>query len=277
MAKYIIFNADDGGARHDITQAIVESFFDGLLRSTSVLINHVSDSDVEVFKSATGLGLGLHTNLATGEPLSENWRQKYGNFVYPDPCTNRVNYTETYTQDAWINMFSKFQQEDIEQELVAQIERFRQLFHVLPTHLDSHYNTYAVENMFHALVAVAKEYELPIRRPVVYTKNDKELTSNELEDSDAYGAWADENGILMTDAIYLPYLNLKEDYIGEVLSVCDELEDGEIVEIPLHPGFKESWREKYVEIMKDENLAEALTRANIESISYADISQIRRA
>jgi chitin disaccharide deacetylase len=278
--KYVIFNADDAGGKPDITQGIVDSFYEGVLRSATVLVNHIHPSDIDILKKASGLGLGLHTNVATGEPISDIWRSTYGNFVFSDPTSNRKD-TNSYTQGDWEKVFGNYEIAIVVQELEAQVEYFEELFGVLPTHLDSHYNTYAVEPVFEAYMVVAQKYGLPVRLPVLYQGTVGKLEDKELDVSHARIDDLRELGIETTDDLYLEYLNLQSNYVDAILYKVEQMEEGSVLEIPVHPGYttllREEWKKRYVDILKDPDLAEALESNNIKSISYGELSEIRNA
>lgn len=281
MAKYVIFNADDAGAKPDITAGIVDSFYNGVLRSATVLINHIHPGDITLLKNAVGLGLGLHTNLISGEPVSDSWKSTYGNFAFTDPSSNRKNYTDVYTQSSWNEMFAEYEIGIIIQELEAQVEKFEAVFGVFPTHLDSHYNTYSVEKVWQSYMVVAQKYGLPVRLPAKYHDTESELKESELTLATDRVEELQELGILTTEDMYLEYLNLQPDYIQAILDKMEKLEDEAILEIPVHPGYttitREEWKKRYVDILTDENLAKALETNNIKTISYAELPDIRNA
>src|SRR6478609_1032650 len=66
----LIINGDDFGYSDTINAAIVRCHDEGVLRSTSLLVNcPATRSALALARSRPGLGLGLHVNLTEGVPV----------------------------------------------------------------------------------------------------------------------------------------------------------------------------------------------------------------
>ena len=69
--KKLIINADDLGLTPGVTRGIIKAHLNGIVTSTSAMMNspHISQSLSAVNKEAPSLGLGVHLVLTWGKPL----------------------------------------------------------------------------------------------------------------------------------------------------------------------------------------------------------------
>ncbi len=66
----IIINADDFGYSECISKGIIESYKNGIVTSTTIMMNMpFTEQSLELYEEVQGLGLGVHLNLTTGRPL----------------------------------------------------------------------------------------------------------------------------------------------------------------------------------------------------------------
>ena len=273
--KYLITNADDFGWGIDVTRGIVDSFEKGVLTSSSVIISEIDRESLEVIKNIEGIGMGLHLNIATGVPLTQKWREKHGDFTHP----TRPKSVEGYVQENWEAHFGKYSEEDVFAEFEAQFALFKSLLGKNPDHLDTHYNTSSVLPVFRAYMKIAHEHSLPVRHPVKYPSGQNKVSfkskTSELIVVTEYLEKLRENDVLVADYFSPEYVNLYEDYIDAVLSECSKVSDGQSLEISFHPGYREDWRRKQVEILTDPKLKKALREANVELINYYDLAKFK--
>ncbi|MCF0114035.1 MAG: carbohydrate deacetylase [Erysipelotrichaceae bacterium] len=148
----LIMNADDYGLTKGVSLGIIEACKRGLVRSTTVLMNSPHMEEYALLaKECSELGIGIHLNLTIRKPLTscKTLVDDQGNF-YRKPelvFTDKVDYEEVY------------------QEWKAQIEKFIEVFHQLPTHIDSHHHVHDYnEQAFEVSSRLAKEYGLVMRR-----------------------------------------------------------------------------------------------------------------
>src|SRR5262245_38812104 len=108
LMKYLIVNADDFGASRGINRGIMEAHQEGVLTSTSLLVNSQSAEEAALLsRTAPGLSVGLHADL--GQELA-------GSGPASDP--------------------------GLYESLRTQLARFEELMGSPPTHLDSHHNVH---------------------------------------------------------------------------------------------------------------------------------------
>lgn len=66
----IIINADDFGYSECISKGIIESYKNGIVTSTTIMMNMpFAEESLKLYKEEKGLLLGVHLNLTTGKPL----------------------------------------------------------------------------------------------------------------------------------------------------------------------------------------------------------------
>jgi predicted glycoside hydrolase/deacetylase ChbG (UPF0249 family) len=253
--KHFITNADDYGYRTDISKAILDSHLNGCLTSTTVLINFVSEEDVNLAKSTSSLGFGLHLNLTSGEPLSENWKKKYGSFSRPFR-----NEPKQFDQEVWLTEFEKYETVDVMEEYQAQLQKFKELFGFLPTHVDSHHYTSSYKSAFPAYVELAKKYSLPVRLPGMWDIAERQHPMGNIIHLSELAELLKDEGIKTTHYFSLKYLNRYDDYLTELENELTQVQDGENIEVSFHPGFEEDWRKKDLEILKDPKVKELIEK-----------------
>lgn len=159
MLRQVIVNADDYGYTPGISQGILDAHRNGIVTSTSVMVNMpAAEAWVKTaLEEAPDLGLGLHLNLTTGRPVSkledvEGLARADGFF---------------HGKRDLINLLPTIDPAHVERELLAQVARFEAIAGRLPDHLDSHHHiTYMSPPTMKLMVKLARELEVPIRRPL---------------------------------------------------------------------------------------------------------------
>lgn len=156
--KRLIINADDFGLSRGITEGILLAHNEGLLTSTSLMVNQsATDYAVSKLKTAPNLGCGIHLNLCQGRPvLSPKFVPSLvtseGFFLPPPEMSKRLS--------TW-----QVSSDEVEGEFRAQIQRMKS-YGLTPTHADSHHrmHTYpAAVGAFHK--AIREEEIVRARSP----------------------------------------------------------------------------------------------------------------
>lgn len=156
--KRLIINADDFGLSRGITDGILLAYDEGLLTSTSLMVNQpATEYAVSRLESAPRLGCGIHLNLCQGKPvLSSKFVPSLvtsdGFFLPPSEISRRLSTWQVST-------------DELEAEFRAQIQQMKS-YGLAPTHADSHHrmHTYPVAvGPFHN--AIRKEGILRARSP----------------------------------------------------------------------------------------------------------------
>src|SRR5262245_16171505 len=129
MLKYLIVNGDDFGASPGVSRGILEAHRQGILTSTSLMVNAPGAQDaVTLSRAAPELSVGLHADLPREA-------------IKGSAGSPRV----------------------IQAELREQLARFQTLMGRPPTHLDSHHNVHRDPRLLPHFLEMAQEHGLPLR------------------------------------------------------------------------------------------------------------------
>lgn len=163
----LIVNGDDFGFSPGVNRGILRAHLEGIVTSTTVMINldYAAEGLERLLKEAPNLGIGLHINLTYGRPVSS----QVGTLV----DENGYFFTENRLLEVAFN----FDEDELYEEIAAQIERFVELTGRPPTHLDSHYHVAFLHPLaLKATLTLAAEYGgLPLRESN-FALTDEELT-----------------------------------------------------------------------------------------------------
>ena len=155
--RLLIVNGDDFGRTPGITEGVLQAHRNGIVTSTTVMVNlpGARAAVQRAREEAPRLGLGVHLNLTTGRPV-----------LPPERVPTLVDPTgRFYPIRDLLPRLPSLDLDQVEAELVAQIERFRS-WGEEPTHLDSHHHLlYLSPVLFRILLGLAERYCLPIRYP----------------------------------------------------------------------------------------------------------------
>lgn len=151
MSKLII-NSDDFGYSRAINHAIIDTYQEGILTSTTLMTNTPSfEHAVKLAKENPALGVGVHLVLTYLEPLRTDipsLTDENGNFYRPDAYRAGLaiaDPNELYKE--WDTQIQKFLESGIQ-----------------PTHLDSHHHAHTLNEQHQdVILELAEKYNLPIR------------------------------------------------------------------------------------------------------------------
>ena len=155
--KNLIVNADDFGLTPGVTDGIIKSHLDGIVTSTSALLNspHIQNDLPRIRRECPGLGIGVHMVITEGKPL-----------MHLSQAASLVNengyFHELHHHPDRINTLDL---DEVFMEWKSQIETFFG-FGFPPDHLDSHHHiSYFSAGLFEVMLRLAAKYDLPIRFP----------------------------------------------------------------------------------------------------------------
>ena len=158
MPKRLIINSDDYGRTPEISRGIREAHLQGVVTSTTCMMNIPTTADdvAIALKETPSLGLGVHLVLTMGRPLSKP--EAVPSIV--DANGNHLKYNPFFANIPNLNM------DEVKAEWRLQIERFVEAAGRNPTHLDSHHHSsYFSPALFRGMLELAREYDCPIRFP----------------------------------------------------------------------------------------------------------------
>jgi predicted glycoside hydrolase/deacetylase ChbG (UPF0249 family) len=229
MPRYLIVNADDFGHTPGVSQGILRAHREGIVTSTSVMINKPAAAEAIRLAQhdAPRLGLGLHLNLTSGKPVLPaddipDLVQADGTFHRPPELMPRL---------ATIDMLQ------VEQELRAQVARFIEQAGRSPDHLDSHHNsTYMSPSIASLMLQLATELSVPVRNSfptLEYIQEDPSagLTPHAVGEIAARVA---ASGVLMPDHFVYHFYDERAT-LGDLLNVLVDVPEG-VTELMCHPA-----------------------------------------
>ena len=156
MERYLIVNADDYGLTRDVSKGILEAHQNGIVSSTTVMINLPgAREDIKLLKEeAPHLGVGLHVNFGLGQAVSDRSKvqsitNSKGEFLPAD---------EIFAADI------ADVQSELAAEVNAQIALFKELFAQDPDHIDSHqFFAYLHPSPLAAILDYCTKESIPLR------------------------------------------------------------------------------------------------------------------
>ena len=221
MPKRLIVNADDYGRTPDISRGIREAHLQGVVTSTTCMMNiHTTADDIRMaLKETPNLKMGVHLVLTMGKPLSES--EAVSSVV--DGDGNFFKY------DAFVENLPNLDIDQVKAEWRLQIERFVETAGRKPTHLDSHHHSsFFSTELFREILELAKEYECGIRYPFTNVYDEIEDASNYAPD------------LLKEFPLRHPDEFISDFYddgatLESLLAIINNLDDG-VSELMCHPG-----------------------------------------
>lgn len=156
--RILIVNADDLGLSDGVTEGIVRAWRDGVVTSTSALVNFPGAPErIAAAQAANpGMPIGLHLNITDGRPVLPP--QRIPTLVRPDGSFYPIGELPL--------QLPRIRHEELAAELAAQAELLAAAG-VRFTHIDYHQHILVLYTPFFRHVAdLAKRYGVPVRQPV---------------------------------------------------------------------------------------------------------------
>lgn len=204
----LILNGDDFGITKACNYAIIDCFKDGVLTSTSMMTNMPGAKHAAMLmKEYSDLSVGIHLNLTVGKPLTN--------------CPTLLKEDGTFNKGMLKNS-ENVSQNEIRQELQAQIDRFIELTGKIPDHLNSHHGIEVIKGAEKVVCELANKYQLPVRRFFTLPEGNHPDLPYEVPKI---------NGFVQKDHPY----NLDTDLISYYTK--EDLESDAIYEYAAHPGY----------------------------------------
>lgn len=245
MIKKLIINADDFGMTRGVTQGILLSHREGLLTSTTCMMNMpYIETAIQEAQKYPQLGLGVHLVLTFGRPLipgAKSFTDENGNFIHVSKYPNGHPSTDP---------------DELYAEWKAQIEKFIRLTGHKPTHLDSHHHVHLLPEHVEVAKRLAREYDLPIRQ--------RNRIMNEYE------------YVPLTEEFYEDDVNFET-----FKSVCEKYD--QTLELMTHPGFIDQPlydttkycfpRMREVEVITSSKTKEWVEENHIQLINFSNVQK----
>jgi len=271
--KRLIINSDDYGRTPEISRGIRESHLNGVVTSTTCMMNIPTTArDVAIAVQETPkLGLGVHLVLTMGRPILP--REAVPSIV--DAEGNHLKY------DPFIQNLPRLNIHEVKAEWRAQIEAFIRAAGRKPDHLDSHHHSsFFTPELFRGMLELAQEYGCPVRNPIAYGDNPTAgMPSVAYPMSEHAPRLIKEFKARSTDTIFVSFYDDGATE-AELLDIFSKVENG-TSEIMCHPGYvddafaKESsynfQRNKELQILTDPSIKQAIEARSIGLITFANL------
>lgn len=146
----VLFNADDFGLTRGITDGIIKSHTNGVVKTTTLIMNGLAvDYAVRQAHLHPTLKVGIHLVLTWGKPLGMH----VSDLVNVDGF---FKYNNRYELMPYPNL------EQVEKEWEAQIKAFIATGLKLH-HIDSHHHIHGWEPLQNIIINLAQKYHVPVR------------------------------------------------------------------------------------------------------------------
>lgn len=156
--RVLIVNADDLGLSDGVTEGIVRAWRDGVVTSTSALVNvdGAPGRIAAVHAAHPDLPIGLHLNITDGRPV-----------LPPERVPTLVRADgRFYSIDEIPLQLLRIDHDELAAELRAQAELLTAVG-VRFTHIDYHQHIVVLYTPFYRhVIELAREYNVPVRQPV---------------------------------------------------------------------------------------------------------------
>ena len=266
MPKRLIINSDDYGRTPDISRGIREAHLNGVVTSTTCMMN--IPSTVEDVKAALNetpnLQLGVHLVLTMGKPLSVK-----------EAVSSVVDeHGDFFKYQSFVENIPNLKMDEVMAEWRLQIKRFVQTTSCMPTHLDSHHHSsFFSTQLFRGMLELAKEYDCAIRYPFtdVY---------GEIEDASKQAPELLQEFDLRHPDVFISDFYDDGATLDAVLDIVNNLGDG-VSELMCHPGHVDEafaqesvynfQRERELKILTNPAVKHAIETNAVELISFANL------
>lgn len=153
MARYLIVNADDFGLSESVSRGIITAHRQGILTSTTYMTNFPWAAEMApLLAEAPDLGVGVHLNLTTGEPV-----------LPPEQVPTLVDGRGTFIKSMF-HLLTRVEMSQVKAEWSAQVEKGIQLLGRRPTHLDTHRYLQGHPDYAAVMIDIARTYSIPAVR-----------------------------------------------------------------------------------------------------------------
>jgi predicted glycoside hydrolase/deacetylase ChbG (UPF0249 family) len=272
--KRLIVNADDYGRTPGVSKGIRKAHRDGVVTSTTALMNipGIEDELQAAMREAPELGLGVHLVLTSGAP------------ILPTKSLDSITGGRT-SFPALEDILCRLDRIDPEQaaaEWDAQIRKFISVTGRNPDHLDSHHHTtYFSEALFEKFLILAQRYGCAIRTPFPCQSGYCDGMPEEL-------TTAVRDFVPRLTGILLPR---KPDwFIGtfydeqatyeQLLHIIDQMDPG-VSELMCHPGYADPElmagsaynkpREREIEILTMDSVRQTIAEQGIRLMNFSEM------
>lgn len=207
----LITNGDDFGITKAANYGIIDCFKDGILRSTSMMVNMPAAAHAaNLMKENPDLSVGIHLTLTVGKPLITTHK-------------TLLNDNGTFNK-GMLKDSDHVDSEEIRAELYAQMDKFKELTGQNPTHINSHHGIEVIKGAEEIVCEIAQKYDLPVRRFFTLPTGNHENINYEIP-------------LMKHSDSAMDFSSMAKDTDLTTLYTKAELESDSIFEFASHPGY----------------------------------------
>ena len=280
MTRQLIVNADDFGRSRGVSEGILRAHRDGLVTSTTAMMNMpgVTHDLQRALTEAPRLGLGVHLTFTVGRPL-----------MMMEWVRSLVDEHDHFlSQAAIMQQPTRIDPDELLSELKAQVNTFKNALGRLPDHLDAHHFVHLYPPLFRVYLDLADSLNLPIRLPIPRQPTALEqipaLLGNlprEMLEPILQADWALLAGrsIRTTDHFVMSFFG-HDTSVAHLLQALEQLPEG-VTELMTHPGLADEHiraesnyhveREAELATLTDPQVLAQAQKLDIELVSYAQL------
>ncbi|XP_076106685.1 carbohydrate deacetylase-like [Mytilus galloprovincialis] len=282
--KYLVVNGDDLGYSVPRNEGILRCFTEGIVTSTSILINGEAVLHAVDLVHEYQIPTGLHLNLSEGLPLTEAT-----SLLGEDGCLlGKLGIRE-------LNKLGNIDFKQVDEEMQAQIDKFELLMGVKPFHVDGHQHVHllpGISKVFSEVLARNGIFvtRLPIEDISETDLPNKDFLQTVINDSHSARQVFDRFGIKYAEKfIGLDSFETSVDSIIEKLA--DMLNGGNhgdtFCEFMVHPGYRTEqeggcgcgpddfsqshYRENELNLLCDIKLKKFIEKSKLKLVSYESL------
>jgi hopanoid biosynthesis associated protein HpnK len=280
--KRLIINADDFGWSPEVNRGILKCHEDGILTSTTLLMNGPAlDDAVKIARASPTLGVGVHMNIVRGTPLSDPAR-------IPTLVGTHGKFMGSAERVLLRMMLGRIAEAEIRIEIEAQVSRFKEHLGA-PTHVDSEKHMHAFVPFSSAAIAIAGAHNISTMRCPMETQHGTDLAIMQ-----RFKSWLLlRSAKLLKDLAKQANITTPDSFVGIVdtgrmtgeryRKIFDSTEDG-VTEVMTHPGyvskrehedfpsgFIKDTREIEMKGLLETGLKEYAAERNIELIHFGEV------
>lgn len=165
----VIINCDDFGMNADTNANIQTLFKLGLISSCTAMVNSEFSTQAALIAKVNGFtsSIGLHFNVTEGRPLTkaalESSLLSHGQYFHGNFRIRRILKSSSYSSA--VNYLRRRERKILKAEFYAQVDKFRNLFGVLPSHIDSHHGSHHDPILFLMICNWSRDLGIKAVRP----------------------------------------------------------------------------------------------------------------
>lgn len=278
--KYLCVHADDFALSSSVSRGILETFNNGIVRSTSILPNASDFKDSIRLLQNSSLNCGYHLNLSWGRPLSSLTDVK-----------SLVSHSGFFFSSKYVYLraiFSLYNFSQVQMEFDKQIQKIQSVCKGL-SHLNGHHHIHILPNISELVSQLAIKYKIPFVRSMTNQKANlpegsflrKRLLGSFKGAQECF--WESKSLKTISHFRGCELSGDSPDLLKRWINFLHHLPEG-FTEVMVHPGYVDilkgdsyrEGREREVEVLCHPKLQKIISEENIQLISIKDYLRLAK-